>query len=117
MNRNRLRDDFAHFMTTEEKTRGRRLEVRHHSPTQIQREGGNLLGPDGNQMEFQADSYTSNDDANAFMQGPGFEQNPIGVEFDPDDMLVRLRAGESEAALLLRTEHLPVSDLRGSLMN
>lgn len=73
--------------------------------------------PDGNQMEFQADSYTSNDDANAFMQGPGFEQNPIGVEFDPEDMLVRLRAGESEATLLLRTEHLPVSDLRGSLMN
>ncbi|MBC7482223.1 MAG: VOC family protein [Rhizobacter sp.] len=71
--------------------------------------------PDGNQMEFQADSYTSNDDANAFMYGPNFELNPIGVEFDPEVMLARLRAGESESALLLRTEHLPVSELRGSL--
>lgn len=73
--------------------------------------------PDGNQMEFQVDSYTSNEDANAFMHGPGFEQNPIGVEFDPDDMLARLRAGVEESVLLLRTEHLPVSAIRGSMSN
>ncbi|MDM0065021.1 VOC family protein [Variovorax sp. J31P207] len=72
--------------------------------------------PDGNQMEFQADSYASNDDANAFMHGPNFELNPIGVEFNPEVMLARLRAGESESALLLRTEHLPVSAIRGSMM-
>lgn len=72
--------------------------------------------PDGNQMEFQADSYDSNDDANAFMYGPHFELNPIGAEFDPDVMLARLQAGESEAGLLLRTEHLPVSPIRGSMM-
>ena len=71
--------------------------------------------PDGNQMEFQADSYSSNDDANAFMYGPDFELNPIGVEFEPELMLARLGAGESESALLLRTVHLPVSELRGSL--
>ncbi|WP_256354366.1 MULTISPECIES: VOC family protein [unclassified Variovorax] len=72
--------------------------------------------PDGNQMEFQADCYTSNDEANAFMYGPNFELNPIGVEFDPEVFLARLRAGESEAALLRRTEHLPVSEVRGSMM-
>ena len=72
--------------------------------------------PDGNQMEFQADSYTSNDDANAFMHGPNFEINPIGVEFDPEEMLARLRAGESEATLLERTVQLPVSPIRGSMM-
>jgi catechol-2,3-dioxygenase len=72
--------------------------------------------PDGNQMEFQADSYGSNDDANAFMYGADFEMNPIGVEFDPEAMLARLHAGESESSLLLRTVHLPVSELRGSLM-
>ena len=71
--------------------------------------------PDGNQMEFQADSYTSNEEANAFMYGPHFEANPIGVEFDPDDMRERLKAGESEAALLLRAQHLPVSEVRGSM--
>ena len=72
--------------------------------------------PDGNQMEFQVDSYASNDEANAFMNGPNFELNPIGVEFDPEAMLARLRAGESESALLLRTEHLPVSGIRGSML-
>jgi len=73
--------------------------------------------PDGNQMEFQTDSYTSNEDANAFMYGPGFAENPIGVEFDPDEMLERLRRGESEASLLLRTQHLPVSEIRGSMQS
>lgn len=72
--------------------------------------------PDGNQMEFQADSYVTNDDANAFMHGPNFELNPIGVEFDPESLLARLRAGESESSILVRTEHLPVSVIRGSMM-
>ena len=72
--------------------------------------------PDGNQMEFQVDSFASNEDSYAFMYGPNFEQNPIGVEFDPEALLARLRAGESEAALLPRTEHLPVSEIRGSMM-
>lgn len=72
--------------------------------------------PDGNQMEFQADSYTSNEEANAFMHGPHFETNPIGVEFDPEAMIARLEAGETEAALLLRSEHLPVSQIRGSML-
>lgn len=72
--------------------------------------------PDGNQMEFQADSYATNEEANAFMHGPHFEANPIGVEFDPEAMIERLRAGESEATLLLRSEHLPVSEIRGSMM-
>jgi catechol-2,3-dioxygenase len=72
--------------------------------------------PDGNQMEFQTDSYASNDAANAFMHGPHFGTNPIGVEFDPELMLARLSAGESESALLLRSEHLPVSEVRGSML-
>ena len=36
--------------------------------------------PDGNQMEFQVDAMPSNEAANAFMQGPRFAVNPIGVE-------------------------------------
>jgi len=72
--------------------------------------------PDGNQMEFQADCFETVDDANAFMYGPHFELNPIGVEFDPEQMVARLQAGESPAALLPRTEHLPVADVRGTLM-
>ncbi|HUN49848.1 MAG TPA: VOC family protein [Candidatus Sulfotelmatobacter sp.] len=71
--------------------------------------------PDGNQMEFQVDSYRSNAEANAFMHGPHFDANPIGVEYDPDDWLARLRAGAPEADFLTRKTDLPVSPVRGSL--
>lgn len=72
--------------------------------------------PDGNQMEFQSDCFRTNEEANGFMYGPHFELNPIGVEFDPEQLIARLRAGEKEADLLPRREHLPVSEIRGSLM-
>lgn len=68
--------------------------------------------PDGNRMEFQVDVYKTNEEANAFMTGPGFAQNPIGVEFDPDEWLARLRAGEPESQFFERTVHLPVAPLR-----
>ena len=71
--------------------------------------------PDGNQIEFQVDSYRSNEDANAFMYGPHFSANPIGVEYDPEDWLARLRGGTPESDLLLRQIHEPVSPVRGSL--
>ncbi len=68
--------------------------------------------PDGNRMEFQVDVYKTNEEANAFMQGPGFAVNPIGVEFDPDEWLARLRSGEPEAHFFERAVHLPVAPLR-----
>ena len=70
--------------------------------------------PDGNQMEFQVDSYTSNDAANAFMQSEHFGVNPIGVEYDPEEWLVRMQKGTTAAELLLRTVHLPVSPVRSA---
>ena len=72
--------------------------------------------PDGNQMEFQVDCYGSNEEANAFMQGPHFSANPIGVEYDPQEWLCRLRAGEPAADLLVRKVHQPVSPVRGAAM-
>jgi catechol-2,3-dioxygenase len=71
--------------------------------------------PDGNQMEFQVDCFGSNEEANAFMAGPHFAANPIGVEYDPDDWLARLRAGVPESELLVRRTDEPVSPVRGSL--
>lgn len=68
--------------------------------------------PDGNRMEFQVDAYSTNEEASVFMEGPGFAQNPIGVEFDPDELVARLRAGEAESTFLHRTVHLPVAPLR-----
>ena len=72
--------------------------------------------PDGNQMEFQVDSYGSNEEANAFMHGPGFSANPIGVEFDPQDWLARMKQSVRPADLLVRRVHEPVSPVRGSAM-
>jgi catechol-2,3-dioxygenase len=69
--------------------------------------------PDGNQMEFQVDSYASNEEANAYMAGPHFAANPIGVEFDPDEWLAKVRGGTAPAELLLRRTDEPISPVRG----
>lgn len=66
--------------------------------------------PDGIQMEFQG--LESSDDASQFM-ATMFAKNPLGVEFDPEDWLARLRSGTPEAELLERRMHEPVSPLRG----
>ena len=73
--------------------------------------------PDGNQMEFQVDCFGSNEEANAFMASPHFAANPIGVEYDPDDWLARLRAGTAPSEFLMRQTHEPVSPIRGSFGN
>jgi catechol 2,3-dioxygenase-like lactoylglutathione lyase family enzyme len=70
--------------------------------------------PDGNQMEFQVDCMASNEEANAFMAGPHFAVNPIGVEYDPEAWLAARRAGTPLSSFLPRTVHLPVSPVRGA---
>lgn len=70
--------------------------------------------PDGNQMEFQVESFGSSEAATAFMK-EHLEANPLGVEFDPEEWLARLRAGEPASALLVRKGHEPVSPLRGTI--
>jgi catechol-2,3-dioxygenase len=71
--------------------------------------------PDGNQMEFQVDSFGSKEEAAAFMAGPNFAANPIGVEYDPDEWLARLRAGVPASAFLHRQTDEPRSPIRGSI--
>jgi len=58
--------------------------------------------PDGNQLEFQVENYDSVEESTKFFFSPEFAENPIGVEFDPEDLLRRLRAGEPEAELKKR---------------
>lgn len=60
--------------------------------------------PDGNQIELQVDNYDDIEDATAFFYSPAFAENPIGVEFDPDDLLRRLEAGEDETELKRRPD-------------
>ncbi len=71
--------------------------------------------PDGNQMEFQVDAFDTSDEANAFMCGPGFAVNPIGVEYDPDEWLARLQAGAPASEFLVRQVHEPISPIRGAI--
>ncbi|MDX3453316.1 VOC family protein [Streptomyces sp. ME02-8801-2C] len=59
--------------------------------------------PDGNNIELQIDNFDTADEGTAFMESDSFRRNPVGVPFDPDEMLARLRAGESQAALVTPT--------------
>ena len=71
--------------------------------------------PDGNQMEFQVDVFDSSEEANDYMCGPINAANPIGVEYDPEDWLARMRAGAHPSEFLTRSVHEPMSPIRGAL--
>lgn len=55
--------------------------------------------PDGNRMEFQVDCGTA-EEATALMRSPAYAANPIGVLYDPDELVARFEAGEEEHTLL-----------------
>ncbi|MEM7341354.1 MAG: VOC family protein [Actinomycetota bacterium] len=58
--------------------------------------------PDGNRVELQIDVFDTNEAINAWMAQSDFETNPIGVKFDPDEVIARHRAGEEPTTLLAR---------------
>lgn len=60
--------------------------------------------PDGNRIETQVDNFDSVEAANAFMEGSLFAENPIGTEFDPEELVERLKGGESHATIKKRVE-------------
>ncbi|KAK4893284.1 hypothetical protein LTR27_008407 [Elasticomyces elasticus] len=46
--------------------------------------------PDGNKFEMQVENFDSADEANAFVAGPLFKQNPIGTDIDPPSWAERI---------------------------
>lgn len=60
--------------------------------------------PDGHQLETQVDNFETTDEANAFMMSKDFASNPLGVDFDPEDMVRRLNRGEPESELMKRPD-------------
>ena len=58
--------------------------------------------PDGNALETQVDCFETDEEANAVMQSPEFMENPIGVDFDPEEMIKRIQGGESFESLRKR---------------
>jgi len=57
--------------------------------------------PDANRVELQIDNFDTAE-TNRWMASGEFAENPIGVIFEPDELLERYRAGEPLATLLRR---------------
>jgi catechol 2,3-dioxygenase-like lactoylglutathione lyase family enzyme len=58
--------------------------------------------PDGNRVELQVDNFATADECNRWMRSGDFAANPIGVVFDPDELVARYAAGEAIEALAQR---------------
>ena len=58
--------------------------------------------PDQNQVELQIDIFDSVEAVNAWFEQSDFDTNPVGVKFDPDELIARYRSGEDRASLLER---------------
>jgi catechol-2,3-dioxygenase len=60
--------------------------------------------PDQNRIELQVDNFADMTEATTLMREQ-FSINPIGAEFDPDELLARLRAGVDPAELIRPTRN------------
>jgi catechol-2,3-dioxygenase len=60
--------------------------------------------PDGNRLETQVDNFDSVEEADDFMTGKYFAENPIGTDFEPEELLRRIESGESEQSIKRRIE-------------
>lgn len=58
--------------------------------------------PDGTGIELQVDAFPTKQEAEAWFGQDDFKENPIGVLFDPEDLLQAFEAGVPEAELLAR---------------
>ena len=50
--------------------------------------------PDGNRVELQIENFSSDAEMERFIESEVFSKNPIGVEFDPEQLLARFQAGD-----------------------
>jgi catechol 2,3-dioxygenase-like lactoylglutathione lyase family enzyme len=58
--------------------------------------------PDGNRIELQIDNFATAEEGQAWMHSAAFDRNPIGVEFDPDELTKKFQAGVPLAELVAR---------------
>jgi catechol-2,3-dioxygenase len=56
--------------------------------------------PDNNQVELLIDNFADASEAQAYMKSDAFAKNPVGIEYDPDDLLSRHRGGADAMELL-----------------
>lgn len=60
--------------------------------------------PDGNQIETQVDNFDTAEEASEFMVSKSFQENPIGVDFDPEDLIEALKKGEDQKQIKKRKD-------------
>jgi hypothetical protein len=65
--------------------------------------------PDGNRLEFQVDCGTV-EQANAYVASEAFAANPIGVAWEPDQLLAAYRAGV-DPEILIQMPQQPPSEI------
>jgi len=58
--------------------------------------------PDGLRVELQIDNFATMDEAHAYLTGPDFAENPIGVIFDPEQLIRDYEAGRALEDLVRR---------------
>ncbi|KAJ9624498.1 hypothetical protein H2203_005233 [Taxawa tesnikishii (nom. ined.)] len=58
--------------------------------------------PDGNELEALVDNFDTAEEAIEYMSSPEFHENPIGVDYDPEEFLRRVRSGEDEKSIKTR---------------
>lgn len=51
--------------------------------------------PDGNRVELQVDNFATAEEVQGYIDSGRFAANPVGVEFDPEELASRYRAGAS----------------------
>jgi catechol-2,3-dioxygenase len=57
--------------------------------------------PDGNRVELQVDNFATAQEANDFMRAH-YAENPIGILFEPEELIARYEAGEPLESLRRR---------------
>ena len=58
--------------------------------------------PDGTGIELQVDTFPTKQEAQEWFGREAFKENPIGVLFDPEELLKAFEAGVPEEELLTR---------------
>jgi catechol-2,3-dioxygenase len=55
--------------------------------------------PEGNDIEMQVDNFDTPEEANDFMNSKLFAENPNGTDFDPEELVKKVQAGENQATV------------------
>ena len=58
--------------------------------------------PDGSRVELQVDNFPTAEETNRWIRSGDFAANPIGVVFDPEELVARYAAGEPLEGLTAR---------------